>query len=667
MAALVCGLIALVWMGAWAPRSLPEQPEAEPGPAFFSGAWRHILVDDQRAKWGDFDQPEWLRYFGLAVGDLTGDSLSDIASGRYFYRNPGGDLSARWERINLGLNLDAILITDVDGDDHGDLIAQALPDIYWVESLDTQGNTWRARKVAVAPPTGHVNSQGFATGQLVPGGRPEIVLATGEGILYLEIPPNPTLTPWPSTRVTEDASDEGIAISDIDGDGLVDLIAANGPRVAWWRNPGAAGDAWGRQEIGTTGSHDIDRIAAADIDGDGRTDVVVTQEVLAGDEPEADLFWFRQAAESGTGLWSRQRLMTAYSLNSLDAADMDGDGDIDLVVGEHKGPYLRLLLLENHGGGRFLVREIDRGKESHLGARTADLDGDGDFDLISIAWDRYQDLHLWRNDRAKAPRRLCWRQVSNHAGDFAKADVGAQSSAVVFDVDRDGRDDVIIAGWDPQISMVWFRSTDAGLERYLIDSRQSHIEAGGAAFDIDGDGDLDLVQGGSWKTNELWWWENPHPDHDPDRSWSPTPTMTQIGPGSGTPLRTAAVISTTTRSSGTSTATAPGSSHSGTSRRAPCSSPTYRVPRGIPGPGTWCPSGPGDLGPAARVWPGPISTSMARRTWSAAGTGSSTVGARSSKPRPWTPTTASHARRRATLSRADAQRSCSPPATAEAR
>jgi hypothetical protein len=519
VAALVCGLIALVWMGAWAPRSLPEQPEAAPGPAFFSGAWRHILVDDKRAKWGDFDQPEWLRYFGLAVGDLTGDSLSDIASGRYFYRNPGGDLSARWERINLGLNLDAILITDVDGDDHGDLIAQALPDIYWVESLDTQGNTWRARKVAVAPPTGHFNSQGFATGQLVPGGRPEIVLATGEGILYLEIPPNPTLTPWPSTRVTEDASDEGIAISDIDGDGLVDLIAANGPRVAWWRNPGAAGDAWGRQEIGTTGSHDIDRIAAADIDGDGRTDVVVTQEVLAGDEPEAGLFWFRQAAESGTGLWSRQRLMTAYSLNSLDAADMDGDGDIDLVVGEHKGPYLRLLLLENHGGGRFLVREIDRGKESHLGARTADLDGDGDFDLISIAWDRYQDLHLWRNDRAKAPRRLCWRQVSNHAGDFAEADVGAQSSAVVFDVDRDGRDDVIIAGWDPQISMVWFRSTDAGLERYLIDSRQSHIEAGGAAFDIDGDGDLDLVQGGSWKTNELWWWENPHPDHDPDRSW----------------------------------------------------------------------------------------------------------------------------------------------------
>ncbi len=79
-----------------------------PGPAFFKGAWRHILVDDQRAKWGDFDPPEWLRYFGLAIGDLTGDGYLDIVSGRYFYRNPGGDMAANWERIDLGRNLDAI-------------------------------------------------------------------------------------------------------------------------------------------------------------------------------------------------------------------------------------------------------------------------------------------------------------------------------------------------------------------------------------------------------------------------------------------------------------------------------------------------------------------------------------------------------------------------------
>jgi len=491
-----------------------------PGPAFFKGAWRHILVDDQRAKWGDFDPPEWLRYFGLAIGDLTGDGYLDIVSGRYFYRNPGGDMAANWERNDLGRNLDAILITDVDSDDRGDLIAQALPDIYWVESLDAHGDAWQARRVAAAPSTGHVNSQGFAVGQLVPGGRPEIVLASGKGIYYFQIPADPDSIPWPATRVTKDATDEGLAIADIDGDGLEDIVAAKGAEyVAWWRNPGGEGETWRRHIIGTTKPYDADRIVVADLDGDGRTDIAVTQELVTGDEPRASLYWFRQPVDATAGTWPRQRLLTGYSLNSLDATDIDRDGDIDLVIGEHKGPRLRLQLLENHGDGRFLIREIDRGKESHLGAQTADLDGDGDLDLVSIAWDRYQDLHVWRNDRGTASGQVCWRQISNKSGAFAKADVGAQSSAVVFDIDKDGRDDFVIAGWAPETSMVWFRSATTGLERYLIDNRQSHIEAGGAAFDIDGDGDLDLVQGGSWKTNQLWWWENPHPDHHPERPW----------------------------------------------------------------------------------------------------------------------------------------------------
>ena len=53
--------------------------------------WTCITVDDKRAKFGDFDQPDYLRYFGIASGDFTGSGLKDTVSGRYFYRNPGGD------------------------------------------------------------------------------------------------------------------------------------------------------------------------------------------------------------------------------------------------------------------------------------------------------------------------------------------------------------------------------------------------------------------------------------------------------------------------------------------------------------------------------------------------------------------------------------------------
>jgi hypothetical protein len=40
---------------------------------------------------------------------------------------------------------------------------------------------------------------------------------------------------------------------------------------------------------------------------------------------------------------------------------------------------------------------VDSGKESHLGARLVDLNRDGLLDIVSIAYDNFQTLHLWRN------------------------------------------------------------------------------------------------------------------------------------------------------------------------------------------------------------------------------------------------------------------------------
>src|SRR5690554_3775675 len=65
--------------------------------------WTYIQIDSTRAKWGDWNQPEWLRYFGLDMKDVTGNGYKDIVAGRYFYRNPGGDMTAVWHRTDLGM------------------------------------------------------------------------------------------------------------------------------------------------------------------------------------------------------------------------------------------------------------------------------------------------------------------------------------------------------------------------------------------------------------------------------------------------------------------------------------------------------------------------------------------------------------------------------------
>jgi len=368
--------------------------------------WTYIEVDNKRGKWGDWDEPEWLKYFGLAMADVTGDGYQDIVAGRYFYRNPGGDMMGRWDRVIFKINVDGMLVVDVDDDAFADVIAEALPDVYWIEAEDKLGNSLKAKKIGTLPKTGHVNGQGYMLGQLIAGGKPEVILAAGNGIYYFEIPGNPNVGKWPRTQIAAETMDEGIGVGDIDGDGDIDIATGRttGKKrmVMWYENPGNGRGGWRDHLIGNT-AFAPDRIAIADVNGDKRPDVVVTEERWPGPDPDANLYWFEQSTNPKDSNWKRHTIVTEYSLNNLDVADMDKDGDIDIVICEHKGPEgkFRLQIFENDGKGNFAEHIADRGKESHLGARVADMDGDGDLDIVSVAWDSYRYLHLWRNDNGK--------------------------------------------------------------------------------------------------------------------------------------------------------------------------------------------------------------------------------------------------------------------------
>jgi len=82
----------------------------------------------------------------------------------------------------------------------------------------------------------------------------------------------------------------------------------------------------------------------------------------------------------------------------------------------------------------------------------------------------------------------------------------------VLDVDKDGVNDFVIAERTKGPSVLWYRKVAQGWKRYVVEPEPLHIEAGSAICDIDADGDLDIVFGGDWRSNQLWWWENPYPD-----------------------------------------------------------------------------------------------------------------------------------------------------------
>lgn len=77
---------------------------------------------------------------------------------------------------------------------------------------------------------------------------------------------------------------------------------------------------------------------------------------------------------------------------SMDTADFDGDGDPDVVIGEHRGKQEnRVVLFENvNVGAMWKQHVIDKGHKNtvdhHDGTQAVDLDGDGDLDITSIGW-----------------------------------------------------------------------------------------------------------------------------------------------------------------------------------------------------------------------------------------------------------------------------------------
>jgi hypothetical protein len=222
--------------------------------------------------------------------------------------------------------------------------------------------------------------QGVAVGHFRSLEGLEVALSwheSGYGVQLL-VPPAGAAGALGWATISDASQDEQLTAADLDRDGRTDLVMG----TRWLHN------LPGRFVLDTIDADSLppDRNRVADIDGDGWPDVVVGFEAISVPGP---LRWYRNPGSTDSA-WARHDIEQVVGPMSLDLGDLDGDGDVDVVVGEHnlKDPAsARLLIYENLGAGKaWRQHVVYTGDEHHDGAQLLDADGDGDLDIVSIGW-----------------------------------------------------------------------------------------------------------------------------------------------------------------------------------------------------------------------------------------------------------------------------------------
>jgi hypothetical protein len=459
-------------------------------------AWRRLS-----ATAGDFPSPS-----GTApdqtvalVFDISGDGINDFVIGTR--RGADGPSLEWWERLSGSwvrhlIEPDLLALEaggaahDIDGDGDLDLVIGedfSGDKLYWWENPAPEFSTrWIRREVKNSAGRQH-HDQLF--GDFDGDGFTELAFWNNKmfSLVLAEIPLDPTVEPWPASEIYR-ATDrsEGTAATDIDGDGITDIVAGG----YWFKYDGFGG----YQANAIDPKMAFTRVVTGQFNKGGRPEVVFD----SGDETgPLRIYQWDGSSWIGRNLAAND---SEYG-HSLNAGDVNGDGNLDLISGEmflngNIAPELRLFY--GDGRGNFAMELIEVGIANHE-SKLADLDGDGDLDILGKPFRHgVPELYIWLNEG----ERLTLDDWDRHV-----LDNGVPHRTIFVehgDIDGDGFEDVISGAW-------WWKNPGRASGNWIRNVLGAPLNQMAAVYDFDADGDVDVLGTdaiGSARSSNLYWARN---------------------------------------------------------------------------------------------------------------------------------------------------------------
>jgi hypothetical protein len=293
-----------------------------------------------------------------------------------------------------------------------------------------------------------------------------------------------------------------VAVADVNGDGIPDLISASYCNVQCHTTDGwvsvllGNGNGKFQTAVGYTSGGDYGTaVAVADLNGDGKPDLVVTNLCDRSNGCTTGLVAVLLGNGNGTFQAAVGTSSGGSTPNSIAVADVNGDGKPDLVVA-NKGSNSVAVLFGNGDGTFQAAVPYDSGGDLPISAAIADVNRDGKPDLVVT------------NTCISASSCPGFGSVGvllgNGNGTFQSAltyDPGAYTlqGLAVADVNGDGKPDLVVALSSGTVRVLLGNGDGTFQPAVAVETAVDSTSV--AVADINGDGKPDLVVSGSNSTN----------------------------------------------------------------------------------------------------------------------------------------------------------------------